>query len=433
MSTRAQVVVWLALTAAGAAFGISRLKAQEPTMYLPGKTSSGHRQIETACGSCHTPFGGVTNEACLKCHGDAREKADSHVETKFNDPRNADQVSRVNVRKCVTCHAEHWPEGTHREGYTLPTTFCRECHADVVNERPSHQGMSFDTCSDAGCHNYHDNRALWEDHLKKHIGEPPLLSSHALPERARTKAKGAALAARDQDAPSSVTAAANVISDWEASAHAKAGVNCTDCHGGAGGSPWVDKPAVSACSGCHAGENKGWQNGKHGMRLAAGLSPMSPALAELPMKAESHARSLDCQSCHASHRYDTLQAATAACLGCHDDEHSRSYKGTPHEALWDAEVRGAAPAGTGVSCAGCHMPRVDDPSGGKKAQHDQNDNLRPNDKMVRDVCATCHGMSFSFDAMADADLVRRNFAGAPQKHVASVDMVQRRAGQDKPR
>jgi hypothetical protein len=79
------------------------------------------------------------------------------------------------------------------------------------------------------------------------------------------------------------------------------------------------------------------------------------------------------------------------------------------------------------------MPRTDDPSGGKKAQHDQNDNLRPNDKMVRDVCSTCHGTSFSFDAMADADLVRRNFAGAPQKHVASVDMVQRRAGQDKPR
>jgi len=59
-------------------------------------------------------------------------------------------------------------------------------------------------------------------------------------------------------------------------------------------------------------------------------------------------------------------------------------------------------------------------------QHNQNANLRPNEKMVRTTCLHCHGLAFSLDAMADARLVESNFAGRPTVHVRSVDMAQER-------
>ena len=56
-------------------------------------------------------------------------------------------------------------------------------------------------------------------------------------------------------------------------------------------------------------------------------------------------------------------------------------------------------------------------------QHNQNATLRPNDKMLRGACLNCHGLAFSLDALADAALVERNFAGRPAVHVKSVEMA----------
>jgi hypothetical protein len=59
-------------------------------------------------------------------------------------------------------------------------------------------------------------------------------------------------------------------------------------------------------------------------------------------------------------------------------------------------------------------------------QHNQNDNLRPNEKMLRPVCLNCHGLGFATDALADAKLVAGNFAGRPGVHIKSLDMVEKR-------
>ena len=71
------------------------------------------------------------------------------------------------------------------------------------------------------------------------------------------------------------------------------------------------------------------------------------------------------------------------------------------------------------------MPREisEDSSGQEKAfvQHNQNDNLRPNEKMLRSVCLDCHGLEFSIDALADVELVKRNFRGKPSTHIKSLD------------
>ena len=59
--------------------------------------------------------------------------------------------------------------------------------------------------------------------------------------------------------------------------------------------------------------------------------------------------------------------------------------------------------------------------------HNQNDTLRPNEKMIRPVCLDCHGLEFSLDALADAALVERNFTGTPTVHVESVEWAMRRS------
>jgi hypothetical protein len=167
------------------------------------------------------------------------------------------------------------------------------------------------------------------------------------------------------------------------------------------------------------------------MRLAEGLSPMTPGQARQPMQAKARKTELSCTSCHSAHRFDTRKAAVEACVGCHRDQHTAAYQRSSHYALWKKELAGEAPAGSGVSCASCHLPRDEHraPDAGAKrilVQHNQNDNLRPNEKMIRPVCMSCHGLAYSIDALADARLVLENFAGKPRAHIKSLDMVEQR-------
>jgi formate-dependent nitrite reductase cytochrome c552 subunit len=212
-------------------------------------------------------------------------------------------------------------------------------------------------------------------------------------------------------------------------AHDRAGVNCSGCHDVAdasGKKSWTDHPGYQACQTCHRNEADGFLSGKHGMRLAAALAPMSPGIARLPMNSGARQHTLGCGSCHSAHVFDTRRAAVDACLGCHADDHSLVYKGSRHFELWRAEIEGAGPAGSGISCATCHMPRlaVEGETGkAVRVQHNQNANLRPSEKMIREVCMNCHGLSFSIDALADSRLVEANFRGRPSRHVESMDMA----------
>jgi hypothetical protein len=181
---------------------------------------------------------------------------------------------------------------------------------------------------------------------------------------------------------------------------------------------------------CHGGEVAGFFGGRHGMRVARGLARMTPSLARQPMKATARDRVLSCVSCHGAHAFDTRRASVDSCLGCHDDRHSLAYAGSPHQRLWLLEQEGKAPAGSGVTCATCHLPReTRRPSGADDVvvQHNQNANLRPSEKMTRTVCLACHGLGFSLDALADPGLVASNFRGRPLRSVAGIDMAVRRA------
>ncbi len=412
------------------------------SLFLPGRTTDGHHQIELACGACHTAAFGdrdAMQAACESCHLAALEAAkDDHPKSKFTDPRNADRLALLDARYCVTCHVEHRPDVTTAMGVTQPADYCQLCHHDIAEDRPSHAGMGFDTCASAGCHNFHDNRALYEDFLLRHAEAPAMRErfkrahSPNLEEIAQsglgyplTDYPWQSLGREDADAPSGALDPA-AIDGWLASRHAATGVNCSACHGGQAERPWQSHPGPEGCRGCHAPEVAGFLGGKHGMRLdreALGttLTPMTPASARRTMRADAHDHELGCSSCHGAHRYDTAHAATEACLDCHADEHSLAFEHSPHAQGEDA-----------LTCATCHMPMTDtDFFDGMvswtHAEHNQNATLQPNEKMIRPVCLRCHGLGLAIDALADRALVLRNFDRAPQTTVASIRMAVERA------
>lgn len=419
-------------------FGRSMYRVEEAQVFLPGKTSHGHYQIEMKCNLCHTPLMGVKQAACLSCHAAELEAAnDSHPPKKFTDPRNADRVAALDARFCVTCHREHEPERTRPLGVTMPLDYCFRCHAKIGEERPSHAGLAFQTCNASGCHNFHDNRALYEDFLVQHAAEPAIAALALNPRRDFAARDRQAAPQRQRhlmlaayDAPRQRVYDAKLLAEWAATAHARAGINCSDCHLNAHtGNVWLEKPTHAVCATCHQAERDGFLRGQHGMRLAQGLPPMTPAMARLPMKPDADRRQITCVACHRAHTFNTQSAAVDACMTCHNDAHSRAYPQSAHYRLWQKELQGTGASGSGVSCATCHLPRETHRRHGASqitVQHNQNDNLRPNEKMIRSVCMNCHGLRFAIDALADAALVTNNFAGRPGRHISSIDWAMQR-------
>ncbi|MCB1800322.1 MAG: cytochrome c3 family protein [Gammaproteobacteria bacterium] len=441
-------IIWVvASLAAATALGYTLIASDDKTVFMPGALSPGHHQLAGACDTCHTErFGGgeVLQQACVDCHGKERVKPhDSHPRSKFTDPRNADRLEQINALLCTTCHVEHRPEITGKNGLTQPRDVCFHCHQEVEKNRPSHEGMEFDSCLNSGCHNFHNNRALYTDFLVKHMDAADHAARARVPAREfadvldeiveypRDRYPVEALGKDDMDQPVELAVSDEIARDWLETAHAESGVNCSACHQARdeAGEPgaWQNKPGIEGCRQCHKIEVERFGKGKHGMRLAAGLSPMTPSMAKLPMHDDSAHAELTCNSCHPGHRFDTAHAAVEACVQCHADEHTLAYEGSPHHTLWQRELSGDGERGSGVSCATCHMPRVDyDVSewlSRKVVDHNQSASLAPNSKMIRPVCQHCHGLGFAIDALAEQRLIDNNFRDRPAVHVQSIDLA----------
>ena len=446
-------LIWLIWVITSAAllsyFAYINFYAEDKSQLLIGEATHGHHQIELACESCHTdPLGGpeVLQNACVNCHGDElKEARDKHPKKKFTNPRNAPLAEVLDARKCVTCHTEHQLEQTGPMGVSIAQDYCFHCHEDVGKNRPSHKDLGFETCATAGCHNYHDNRALYEDFLVQNADQPWLSQITALKESNFAHYKANKPKPEKVDAKLA-TVIANKISEnpvinqhWGLSKHSEANVGCASCHAGEPASEqWLEKPAIEVCQTCHAAEVEGFTSGKHGMRLSSKLneklSPMRPSLARLEFTEQSQHSELTCNSCHNVHELDTQVAATESCLTCHADDHSLGFKSSPHGQLWKNELNGKGEQGSGVSCATCHMPRIEgngfiDQDKGIKpihVEHNQNLTLRPNEKMIRPVCMQCHSLEFSIDALADEALIKNNFNGKPAVHIESIDWAKKR-------
>lgn len=432
---------WVLVTFFGIIYFTGQLYGEDKSRFQPGPVSAGHHQIKNDCAACHGfSFGGkaAIQDRCLKCHGEElAESADSHSRKKFLDPRHFDRLEKLDATQCVTCHTEHRPEITTKNGLTAPQDFCLFCHAEIAKDRPSHKDLSFNSCNDAGCHNYHDNRNLYEDFLSKQITQedvsnPAQIAARNYVEMRRyfTAIEPQSLTIAEQNAPPHLNDP-KILQDWSSTLHATMGVNCSHCHlSTLAKNDWVLKPTSEICGQCHEEEFAGFSAGKHGMRFPQQLNVMTPAQALQPMKKQNANKPVNCIACHASHRFDTRVAAVESCLGCHADRHSQAYQKSPHYDLWRAELTDPAKKGQGVSCATCHLPRQLHRYRGQnviRVQHNQNYNLRPNEKMLREVCMPCHSAGFSLDALADQNLILNNFKGRPAKHIQSIDMAIRRA------
>lgn len=427
-------IIWLMLTLGIASYYLyTILVADNKQDLLIGDTTHGHFQIEMSCDTCHTSaFGGpeVIQEACVNCHQDELKTArDSHPKKKFTDPRNASTIEILDARLCISCHTEHQKEQTRAMGVTLPDDYCFHCHQEVGKERASHQDLAFDSCASAGCHNYHDNRALYEDFLVEHANMPWLKELAVMPTANNAKQNAqASLPHHNLSFEQMAKAHPNIMESWQHTSHADAGINCGACHSDASGQ-WNAKPGIEQCSSCHKEETDTFLKGKHGLRLAQDMTALNPADSELNFHPTASAHD-GCNSCHQPHQSDPQFAAQDACLTCHSDPHSLAFKDSPHGKLAEKAQSGDIPAESVVTCATCHMPNEVINKNGTElviTNHNQNDNLRPNEKMIRPVCMQCHSLEFSIDALADKELIGNNFSHPPTDHVPSVDWALKRA------
>lgn len=412
----------------------------DKTLILPGATTNGHHQIEQKCSVCHTDekidnvftSSGVPNSACIDCHGqDLEDFSDSHPVRKFKNPENEVFTKHVNALNCVACHQEHNLKVTQPMGVTIPQDNCAHCHVgtETLNDLKTHNNLAFNTCEASGCHNYHDNVALSPGFLRKQFGKPDHLEKQVrqtsnLLERMTEEGykPRAPLTIEEADAPADKMDDQDHIDAWAASAHMQSGVNCMDCHqdqSNAPGVDWIENPTEKTCAQCHDTETADFYKGKHGMSLAQGLPPMTPAQARSPMHADAAHKALDCNACHTSHRYDREFASYQACIQCHDDEHTQNYENSKHFKTWKSEISGTKEHGSGVSCATCHMPTVKR-GGNWVVNHNQNANLTPNEKMLKNTCLQCHGAEYAMSALADDSIVTGNFHKKPTKRHPGV-------------
>ncbi len=386
--------------------------------FVPGTTSDGHHLLEPSCNSCHKGFAPIANDDCVSCHR-PELASDTHPVRTFDDPRWASDLKEINALRCVTCHHEH---KVAAGGVTIRREFCYPCHDDVVAKRASHKDLSPSSCGDAGCHNYHDNSGLNTAVLTAALGQPDQLAEPAvLARRLVPEPAGPHLA---PDAPAGVTAPAALVQAWDGSVHRRAGVGCSDCHGK--GEAFALRPGFAACKTCHGFEVDTFGAGQHGVRTRLDLEPLRPADARSPMAAGASRLHPEhgCGSCHDVHSVDTRHAATEACLDCHADRHSLAFGSSPH-------ARGATQLdphdGRAVTCATCHLPRVEvEEKGAVRVATNHNNSLtmRPIDRMARLVCNRCHGYELSLASLLDPQAGASNFAAKPSSRARSFLMVE---------
>lgn len=137
----------------------------------------------------------------------------------------------------------------------------------------------------------------------------------------------------------SVSQTSFAVADWRESAHARAGVTCSSCHGTheAGFRP---QPSAERCTMCHPQQAEEFLASAHGPDRAPGMR---------------------CVSCHEAHATDRrIVAAVSLCAGCHlDSEHVQGFGASRMGVV----LAGRPPGDTGElrapDCVYCHQSESD--------------------------------------------------------------------------
>ena len=223
----------------------------------------------------------------------------------------------------------------------------------------------------------------------------------------------------------------NINQQWATSAHALNNINCQSCHQNEETKAFVANPTYESCQSCHEAPVETFLLGKHGIRLLEDESPLQPKMARLPMKHDALSQQMTCNTCHDAHTVNTLQASVDACLTCHNDNHSLNYKNSKHAQAVFATISEnpelPRPNDEMVTCATCHLPRTAQKKGDGtllvNVNHNNTYNLKPQDRMVGDVCMNCHGMEYGYNSIFDDELVEANFDRPPTLEHPSFELV----------
>ena len=209
---------------------------------------------------------------------------------------------------------------------------------------------------------------------------------------------------------------------WQTSAHALADVNCSSCHQQEETKAFIALPTEESCKSCHETSVDTFLLGKHGIRTLEGLSPLTPAMAHLPMQEDALDKQMNCNTCHNVHTVNTYEAAVDSCLTCHSDNHSLNYKNSSHAKIFGEVGTLPRPDLDSVTCATCHLPR--EVSGDDVlVNHNNTYTLMPRDRMVKEVCMNCHGIEHAYNSIFDDELVEANFARPPNRELLTFKLV----------
>ena len=109
--------------------------------YQPGALMDVHAQLANRCSACHQPWHGVTNAACINCHGDFADN-NPHGDFDVTDPKQGllpgkKLVVFSNNLECLTCHTEH--RGRFVDVNTTAPFACAYCHEHPsISKVPQH-------------------------------------------------------------------------------------------------------------------------------------------------------------------------------------------------------------------------------------------------------------------------------------------------------
>jgi len=106
-------------------------------MVAPGKLIPGHKELETDCFACHSPWLGSTSDRCIACH--APEKIGLVSTTGQAIVKTKSSVAfhqKLSEQNCISCHSDH--SGTKRFGQqgrfdhallqSATRGQCQDCH-----------------------------------------------------------------------------------------------------------------------------------------------------------------------------------------------------------------------------------------------------------------------------------------------------------------
>ena len=227
-----------------------------------------------------------------------------------------------------------------------------------------------------------------------------------------------------------------IMAQWNASAHAREGVECEDCHGEDHDAMFAVEGRVDAamCQSCHLEATLTFKQSVHGRALKH-ASANARLLAQIPAMQRRGCmgchdmggrRGGRCNPCHGAHRFSAADARRPeACGTCHrGPDH-------PHLEAWEASKHGVTFMATedevqAPTCVTCHMTKGShDVSGGITLGRSGSGavlegetapipmhTLTPEEAeegraVMIERCAPCHTARFARHALKDADDIKR--------------------------